>query len=114
LTWWLFWFWDVFSRPLTGLSGIIATESMPWIFRWTSVVLILWCFAGIAVCFTTKLNRRGSIFGIIGRCNDPGAGKAVVDHISRSGKRRMDLVLLRLLLELRFCFMASGLRATDQ
>jgi len=60
LTWWLFWFSDVFSRPLTGLSGIIATESMPWIFRWLSVVLILWCFAGIAVRFTTKLNRRAA------------------------------------------------------
>jgi hypothetical protein len=33
---------------------------------------------------------------------------------SRSGKRRMDLVLLRLLLELGFCFMTGGLRATDQ
>jgi hypothetical protein len=33
---------------------------------------------------------------------------------SRSGKRRTDLVLLRLLLELGFCFMTGGLRATDQ
>jgi hypothetical protein len=33
---------------------------------------------------------------------------------SRSGKRRMDLVLLHLLLELGFCFMTGGLRATDQ
>jgi hypothetical protein len=33
---------------------------MPWIFRWFSVVLILWCFAGIAVCFTAKLNRRAA------------------------------------------------------
>jgi hypothetical protein len=32
---------------------------------------------------------------------------------SRSGKRRMDLVLVRLLLELGFCFMTGGLRATD-
>jgi hypothetical protein len=27
---------------------------------------------------------------------------------------RTDLVLLRLFLELRFCFMTGGLRATDQ
>ena len=33
---------------------------------------------------------------------------------SRSGKRRMDLVLLRLLLELGCCLMTGGLRATDQ
>jgi hypothetical protein len=33
---------------------------------------------------------------------------------SRSGKRRTDLVLLRLLLERDFCFMTGGLRATDQ
>jgi hypothetical protein len=33
---------------------------------------------------------------------------------SRSGKRRMDLVLLRLLLELGFCFMTDGLPATGQ
>jgi hypothetical protein len=32
---------------------------------------------------------------------------------SRSGKRRMDLVMLRLLLELGFCFMTGGLRTTD-
>jgi hypothetical protein len=33
---------------------------------------------------------------------------------SKSGKRSTDLVPLRLLLELDFCFMTSGLRATDQ
>jgi hypothetical protein len=33
---------------------------------------------------------------------------------SKSGKRRTDLVLLRLLLELGFCFITGGLRATDQ
>ena len=33
---------------------------------------------------------------------------------SKSGKRRTDLVLLRLFLELGFCFMTGGLRATDQ
>jgi CubicO group peptidase (beta-lactamase class C family) len=60
LTWWRLWFSDVFSRLLTGLSGIIAAESMPWIFRWFSVVLILWCFTGIAVCLTTKVNRRAT------------------------------------------------------
>jgi hypothetical protein len=31
-----------------------------------------------------------------------------------AGKRRMDLALLRLLLELGFWFMTGGLRATDQ
>jgi len=63
LTWWLLWFSDVFSRPVTGLSGISAAESMPWIFRWFSVVLIFWCFAGIAVCFTSKLNRKAAPSG---------------------------------------------------
>jgi hypothetical protein len=33
---------------------------------------------------------------------------------SRSGKRRMDLALLRFLLELGFCLMTGGLLATDQ
>jgi hypothetical protein len=33
---------------------------------------------------------------------------------SKSGERRMDLELLRLLLELGFCFMTGGLRATNQ
>jgi hypothetical protein len=33
---------------------------------------------------------------------------------SRSGKCRTDLVLLRLLLELGFCFMTSGFLAIDQ
>jgi imidazolonepropionase-like amidohydrolase len=33
---------------------------------------------------------------------------------SKSGKRRTDLVLLRLLLGLGFCFMTDGLHATDQ
>jgi hypothetical protein len=33
---------------------------------------------------------------------------------SRSGNRRTDLALLRLLLELGFCFMTGGLHATDQ
>lgn len=58
LTWWLLWFSDVFSRLLTGLGGVIAADSMPWTFRWFTVVLILWCLTGIAVCFTTKVNRR--------------------------------------------------------
>jgi hypothetical protein len=73
LTWWLLWFSDVFSRPLTGLSGIIAADSMPWIFRCFSVVLTLWCFAGIAVCFTTKVNRRAAPSSA-DRCDLPGAG----------------------------------------
>ena len=34
--------------------------------------------------------------------------------INRSGKRRMDLVLQRFLLELGFCFMTDGLPATGQ
>jgi hypothetical protein len=33
---------------------------------------------------------------------------------SRSGKRRTDLAPLHFLLELGFCFMTGGLRATDQ
>jgi hypothetical protein len=33
---------------------------------------------------------------------------------SRSGNRRTDLAILRFLLELGFCFMTGGLRATDQ
>jgi hypothetical protein len=57
LTWWLLWFSDVFSRSGTGLSGIIAADSMPWTFRWLTVALTLWCLTGIAVCFT-KVNRR--------------------------------------------------------
>ncbi len=60
LTWWLLWFSDVFSRSGTGLSGIIAADSMPWTFRWLTVALTLWCLTGIAVCFTTKVNRRAA------------------------------------------------------
>lgn len=59
LTWWLLWFSDVFSRSGTGLSGIIAADSMPWTFRWLTVALTLWCLTGIAVCFT-KVNRRAA------------------------------------------------------
>jgi hypothetical protein len=36
-----------------------------------------------------------------------------VSACSKSGKRRTDLVLLRLLLGLGFCFVTGGLRTTD-
>ena len=45
----------------------------------------------------------------------PTRGEAV-QHCgrSRSGRRRTDLVLMRLLLEVGFCFMTGGLHDTDQ
>jgi len=39
--------YSFFNRPVAGLNGVIAADSMPWTFRWLTVALTLWCLTGI-------------------------------------------------------------------
>jgi hypothetical protein len=51
---------------------------------------------------------------MLGRPSDDCEECDFLPGLLAKGKRRMDLVMLRLLLEFGFCFITGGLRTTDQ
>jgi CubicO group peptidase (beta-lactamase class C family) len=59
--WWLGWYSDLVSRAMTGWKGVIPADEMPTSFRWFTLVVTIWCLAGIASCLTSTPAREAPL-----------------------------------------------------